>query len=125
MTFTGPSLNYLAAEVSDTFEAGTDHSVYMKLRNNVGTGEQCKTDVLDSPGNSWSRGYWEEYTNEKGELDPCGGFYPVDGKLQFTLDGYIGVSLDKVELQFGRKKYFWSGNAEYWGGKDNWQSLRN
>jgi len=119
-----PSLSRVEAYVSDVTDGGTDDSVYLSLRNG-NTGEQCKTNVLDSKGNSWYRGYWEKYNNEWKELDPCGGFYPKAGSFQFSLTkgGIDGVAIDQLHLWFGDKKYSWSGQAQFFDADDIWKFM--
>jgi hypothetical protein len=118
-----PSLNYVEAFLSNVQWAGTDDSVYLKLRN-TGTGEQCTTGELDSAGNSWWTNTWEVYKNRYGELNPCSGFYPVDGEFVFTFKmGSDAISLDKISIDFGEKRYSWSGRAWFQDG-DNWMPLK-
>ena len=120
----GPPLSYVEAYVSNVYEACTDDSVYLSLRNG-NTGEQCQTNVLDSRGNSWSRGSWEKYNNEWNELDPCGGFYPVDGSFQFSLSkaGIDGVAISQLHLWFGDKKYSWSGQPQFFDADHIWMFM--
>ena len=109
--------------MSGLTSSGTDDSVYLKLMNS-GSDEQCKTNVLDSAGNSWATGTWDTYTNKYEELDPCKGFYPAEGNLLFTFEmsGNDALSLDSLIVEFGNKVFSWSGQ-QWFENEDEWRSL--
>ena len=108
----------LYAEIHGGKWSGTDASVYLRLRNGD-SGEECETDVLDSPGNSWATGTIEDFTGS--ELARCRNFYPSP---QYNLEFMFRVATDglrisKVRLEFGSMVYTWDSygwfeNVESW-----------
>ena len=121
-------MTLIEARIADEDQAGTDCSVSLELRNQ-GTEEACKTNVLDSPGNSWARGgreafYYDLFYSSRpppGYFGDCADFQPKEN-LQFRFTFYAPVifkwtcydhmKLTKFDVYFGRRVFHWSG--AYW-----------
>ena len=77
-------MSRIEAKVGRAFEAGTDCTVYLALKNR-GTAETCQTGPLDSPGNSWAYGDTEEYDYIHYDFSNCRNFRPKENFLQFKI----------------------------------------
>ena len=115
-------MSLIEARVGRAFEAGTDCTVYLALKNR-GTAETCQTGPLDSPGNSWAYGDTEEYDYIHYDFSNCRNFRPKENFLQFKihLDSFCidHLQLYTVRVSFGRKYFDWSGR-HWFNPSSNW-----
>ena len=119
-------MSRIEAKVGRAFEAGTDCTVYLALKNR-GTAETCQTGPLDSPGNSWAYGAREVFTIYRGGYDfsNCLNFRPKENFLQFKihLDSSCidHLQLTWVRVNFGFRYFQWSKATGHWfNPSSNW-----
>ena len=123
----------IEAKVANEFEAGTDCTVSLKLKNR-GTTETCHTLVLDGPGNSWARGDREVYNFESNPqcnthkaqcTVKCDNFRPGENlqfKFHLSSSCIDHMLLSWVRVYFGRKYFDWSGR-HWFNPSSNWMNF--
>ena len=114
------------------YEAGTDCSVALELRNPGADGDYCVTAYLNTIGNNWARGGSETFDLHGNLARDC-NLQPKEN-LQFRFyfrvivlfpwPCFDNMKLTKVKVYFGKRFFQWDG-ANWFTRNTDWKNFTN